>query len=164
MPGTWKGVWFSRQKRKVGGRSKNPPPGGHILRAGTGGGAAAATAATAVDGVDGIDGKAEGSHIYSNVAGLRKKGIVYAEGEAVFIKHGIGIVRLIQSQGQPGAASAAGGEIDPEGRLFLVREIRIQLAPGAFCYMHHDVPPENVRAAGSGDPAPRVYKVDLPIR
>lgn len=53
------------------------------------------------------------------------------------VKHLVRIARLIQSQRQSGASSAARRQVNPDGGLFLVCKIPIQLGLCRICQFNH---------------------------
>ncbi len=60
-----------------------------------------------------------------------------AERESTVFEHGIILIRLVQSQRQPRAASAAGGKIHADGAPLLVRKVSFQLLAGVFSHLDH---------------------------
>ena len=66
---------------------------------------------------------------------------------AVHIKLLVRVVRLIQSHGQAGAASAAFVQEDPNRTNLLVLEICRNLFSGRRCYFEHDILLKNNRIA-----------------
>ena len=80
-------------------------------------GAAARAAATAAQRQFGFDDKAHVADVDFNAANTFKEGIFEAEGETVDFKGLVVFSRLIQSQCETRAASAAGGQIDADTGL-----------------------------------------------
>lgn len=106
------------------------------------GAAAAARAATVTaNRIFGIDREPVVGHVDSDVTGFGHERLFYQKGESTRLKRLILVVRLIQSQCQPRAGSAACCKINPDGRGFLVLEVALELLLGAFCYFNHSIPP-----------------------
>lgn len=101
--------------------------------------AAAAASATAPEGLAGFDLEAHVGEVYANGFYLGQQVAVDAEREVAFVEHLVVIVRLIQSQCQPGAASATGGEIDADGVFLLVRKVGFKLLAGVFSKLEHAI-------------------------
>lgn len=95
--------------------------------------AAAATAAAARgrQGDAGFQNEAHIRQINFNGLNLIEQCAFDAESKAAFLKGLILFVRLIQSQCQPGAASAAGSQIDANAATFLALKVRFKLFAGA---------------------------------
>ena len=83
-------------------------------------GAAAGTAAAAAKGQFRLDEEAHVAHVDLNAANALQKGVFEAEGETVDFKGLVVFSRLIQSQCETRAASAAGGQIDADAGLGLI--------------------------------------------
>lgn len=100
--------------------------------------AAAATAtAAAAKRFAGFHGESHVGEVDADGFGHGQKFGVHAKGVVAFLEDAVGIVRLIQSQGQPGTASATGGKVDPDGGLLLALKVGIKLLAGAFGEFEH---------------------------
>ena len=102
--------------------------------------AAAATAAAAAGRGQrhlGIHGESHVGHINRDALDLRHQFGGHAEGETVNFLGAVLCVRLIQSQGETRAASAAGGKKHADGLAFLVREVGFQLFTSVFRQSDH---------------------------
>lgn len=139
------GVGVAQVAEKVtaslaGGRGTSE--GGNALGAAVAGAAAtAAAAATTTERYTGLDLETHVGEVDTDALYLCKKVGVHSELEAAFLKGLVAFVWLIQSQCQPGAASATGGEIHPDSGLFLVGEIGLKFLAGAFGQFKHGIPP-----------------------
>lgn len=106
--------------------------------AAAGGTTAAATAPARVGERNfGLDGKAHVGQIDGHAAHRFQQVGGDAKLEAVLFKNLVFGGRLIQSQGEARSASAAGGEIHADGRLFLVGKIGFQLVGSRFANRNH---------------------------
>ena len=85
-----------------------------------------------------MDLEAHVGEVYRHGLGLAHEFLVNDEGIAVGLEHVVGIFWLVQSQCQPGASSASGGEVYPDGGLLLVREIRVKLLFGRLGKREHE--------------------------
>lgn len=99
--------------------------------------ATARRAATAAQRLFGIDREPVVGHVDPDIAGLGQKRLVDQKGESTRLKQFILVGRLIQSQGQARAGSAARREIDADGRGILVLEVALELLPGGIGYFNH---------------------------
>ena len=102
--------------------------------------AAAATAAAAAGRGQrhlGMHGESHVGHINLDALDLRHQVGGHAEGETVNFLGAVLCVRLIQSQGETRAASAAGGKKHADGLAFLVREVGFQLFTSVFRQSDH---------------------------
>jgi len=104
--------------------------------AGTGRGAVAA-GAVSTHGVLGFHDESVIGHVNFDIAGLIQQFLFHEEGESTGLGHVILIVRLIQSQGQARARSAAGREIHADRGRFLVLEVAFELLLGSFSDFDH---------------------------
>lgn len=117
--------------------------------AGTGGtagacGGAVATAATA-DGLFRLDYEPVVGHVDLDLAGLGLEFFVDEEGESTGLGHFVFVVRLIQSQSQARACSAACREIYADGGRLFILKIAFQLLLGGFGNFKHIIPPNSGR-------------------
>ena len=103
----------------------------------TAAGAAAGTAAAAAQRKFGLDDEAHVAHIDLDAANTFHEGLFNAESETADFVGLVIIVRLIQSQGETRAASAAGSEIDTDAGLGLVSEERFKLNAGIVGKVDH---------------------------
>lgn len=112
---------------------------GHSLvaAAAAGAGTAGAAAFRGGQGHRGFHRKAHIREIDLHSLDLFQQGLVDAESEAVLFLGLILIIRLIQSQRETRAASAA-GQIYPDGISFLIRKVRFQFFAGAFGQFEHN--------------------------
>ena len=104
--------------------------------------AAAATAAAAAGRGQrhlGIHGESHVGHINLDALDLRHQVGGHAEGETVNFLGAVLCVRLIQSQGETRAASAAGGQIDADAGLGLIREESLELGTSRVGKMDHSI-------------------------
>ena len=85
----------------------------------------------------GIHGESHVGHINRDALDLRHQFGGHAEGETVNFLGAVLCVRLIQSQGETRAASAAGGKKHADGLAFLVREVGFQLFTSVFRQSDH---------------------------
>lgn len=124
---------------KKGGVPKNAAPLFRLVGAAAAGGTTAAATAPARIGERnlGLDGKAHIGQIDGHAAHRFQQIGGDAELEAVLFENFVFGGRLIQSQGETRAASAAGGEIHADGRLFLVGKIGFQLVGSRFANRDH---------------------------
>ncbi len=116
-----------KRKRPSAGRAVERARGVRGLGTATARTAATAAAAAAAERLAGFHGEPHVADVDADGFRHGQKFGVHAEGVAAFLEDFVGIVRLIQSQGQPGTASAAGGKVDPDGVLLLVRKVGIKL-------------------------------------
>ena len=86
----------------------------------------------------GFDGKAHVRQVDAHAAHGFKKIAGDAKGKSVLLKNLVFGSRLIQSQSEARAASAASGEIHADRRFFLVGKIRFQLVGSRFANRKHD--------------------------
>ena len=101
---------------------------------------AAATAAAAAGGGQrdiGVHRESHVGHIDGDAPNLRHQIGGHAESETVDFLGAVLCVRLIQSQGERRAASAAGGKKHADGLAFLVREVGFQLFTSVFRQSDH---------------------------
>ena len=102
--------------------------------------AAATTAATAArrrQRHTGLHHEAHVGQVYFDGLNLIEKRALNAEPESTFFKRLVLFVRLIQSQCQPGAASAAGSQVDANAATFLALKVRFKLFAGAVSQLNH---------------------------
>lgn len=92
------------------------------------------------------DREAHVGHVDLQGRGLFVQVFFYDKRIAGNIQHLVRFARLIQSQRQSGASSAAGREIDPDRAFFFFGEIAVQLGLGAFRQFDHDVLLEQPRS------------------
>ena len=98
---------------------------------------AGSAAASALKRDFGIDDEAHVAHVDSYAADAFQQRGFQTEGETVDFKGLVVVGRLIQSQCETGAASAAGGQVDADAGLGLVGEESLQLLPGSIGKMNH---------------------------
>ncbi len=103
--------------------------------------AAAAAAASARKGLYWLHDEAHVADIDVHSLDLVKERFAYAECKAAGFKGRVLVIWLIQSQGKPGTASAAGGEIDADARLGTVREKCLKFALSACGEVDHPFSP-----------------------
>ena len=104
----------------------------------TAAGAAAGTAAApALKRNFRFDDEAHIAYIDFYTADSFQQRIFQAEGETVDFKGLVIVGRLIQSQSETGAASAAGGKIDTDAGLGLVGEERLKFLAGSIGKIDH---------------------------
>ena len=99
--------------------------------------AAAAAAAPALKRKFGLDDEAHVAYVDFYAADALKQRIFQTEGETVDFKGLVIISRLVQSQGETRAASAAGGQIDTDAGFGLVGEESLQLLPCCIGKINH---------------------------
>ena len=102
-------------------------------------GAAAGTAAAAAKGQFRLDEEAHVAHVDLNAANALQKGVFEAEGETVDFEGLVVFSRLIQSQCETRAASAAGGQIDADAGLGLIGEESLKLSTSRVGKMDHGI-------------------------
>jgi len=102
-------------------------------------GAAAGTAAAAAKGQFRFDEEAHVAHVDLNAANALQKGVFEAEGETVDFEGLVVFSRLIQSQCETRAASAAGGQIDADAGLGLIGEESLKFCTGRIGKMDHSI-------------------------
>ena len=102
-------------------------------------GAAAGTAATAAEGQFRFNEEAHIAHINLNATDTLQQGAFEAERETVDVKGLVVISRLIQSQCETRAASAAGGQIDADAGLGLIGEESLKFCTGRIGKMDHSI-------------------------
>ena len=102
-------------------------------------GAAAGTAAAAAKGQFRLDEEAHVAHVDLNAANALQKGVFEAEGETVDFEGLVVISRLIQSQCETRAASAAGGQINADAGLGLIGEESLKFCTGRIGKMDHSI-------------------------
>ena len=102
-------------------------------------GAAAGTAATAAEGQFRFNEEAHIAHINLNTADTLQKCVFEAERETVDFEGLVVFSRLIQSQCETRAASAAGGQIDADAGLGLIGEESLKLSTSRVGKMDHGI-------------------------
>ena len=105
----------------------------------TAAGAAAGTAAAAAERQFRLDEEAHIAHVDLDAADALKKRAFEAESETVDFKGLVVFSRLIQSQCETRAASAAGGQIDADAGLGLIREESLELGTSRVGKMDHSI-------------------------
>ena len=105
----------------------------------TAAGAAAGTAAAAAKGQFRLDEEAHVAHVDLNAANALQKRAFEAESETVDFKGLVVFSRLIQSQCETRAASAAGGQIDADAGLGLIGEESLKFCTGRIGKMDHSI-------------------------
>ena len=103
----------------------------------TAAGAAAGTAAAAAERQFRLDEEAHIAHINLNATDTLQQGAFEAERETVDVKGLVVISRLIQSQCETRAASAAGGQINADAGLGLIGEESLELGTSRVRKMDH---------------------------
>lgn len=103
--------------------------------------AAGAAAAFACKGNLRLYRKAHVGQVYGSSADSCEKLFIHKESETIHFKILVILSRLIQSQRQARASSAAGSHIDAHRAFFLVREVAVKLFAGAFSQGDHMMPP-----------------------
>jgi len=93
--------------------------------------------ATAANRIFRLDYETVVGHIYLDFTGLFAQFLVYKEGQTSGLESFVFIIRLIQSQGQAWACSAASREIYADGGSVLVLEVAFKLLLGSFCNFEH---------------------------
>ena len=101
-------------------------------------GAAAGTAATAAEGQFRFNEEAHIAHINLNTADTLQKCVFEAERETVDFEGLVVFSRLIQSQCETRAASAAGGQINADAGLGLIGEESLELGTSRIRKVDHD--------------------------
>lgn len=109
------------------------------VRAATAGGTgAAATAPSRVGQGDlRFDGKAHVRQVDGDAADCLEEIIGDAIGESVLLNNLVFGSRLIQSQSEARAASAASSEVDADGGLFLLGKVGFKLVTSRIAYINH---------------------------
>ena len=102
-------------------------------------GAAARTAATTAERQFRLDHEAHIAHVDLNAADALQKRAFEAESETVDFKGLVVFSRLIQSQCETRAASAAGGQIDADAGLGLIGEESLELGTSRVGKMDHSI-------------------------
>ena len=105
----------------------------------TAAGAAAGTAAAAAERQFRLDEEAHIAHVDLDAADALKKRAFEAESETVDFKGLVVFSRLIQSQCETRAASAAGGQIDADAGLGLIGEESLELGTSRVGKMDHSI-------------------------
>ena len=105
----------------------------------TAAGAAAGTAAAAAKGQFRLDEEAHVAHVDLHAADTFEQGRFEAESETVDIEGLVVFGRLIQSQCETRAASAAGGQIDADAGLGLIGEESLKLSTSRVGKMDHGI-------------------------
>ena len=100
-------------------------------------GTAAGAAAAAAERNCGVYSEAHVADVDLYFADALQERIFDTEGESVDIEGLVVFRRLIQSQCETRAASAAGGQIDADAGLGLVSEKRFEFLPGRIGKMDH---------------------------
>ena len=72
---------------------------------------------------------------------LREQLRVHAEGVSLFLSLGIGVLGLVQSQRESGAASAAARQEHSDGTGCVAVKVGVQFLFGRICYRNHTRPP-----------------------
>ena len=103
----------------------------------TAAGAAAGTAAAAAERQFRLDEEAHIAHVDLDAADALKKRAFEAESETVDVKGLVVFSRLIQSQCETRAASAAGGQVGADAGLGLIREESLELGTSRVGKMDH---------------------------
>jgi hypothetical protein len=103
----------------------------------TAAGAAAGTAAAAAERQFRFDEEAHIAHVDLDATDALQKRAFEAESETVDVKGLVVFSRLIQSQCETRAASAAGGEIHTDAGLGLIREESLELGTSRIRKMDH---------------------------
>ena len=102
--------------------------------AGTGRAAAASSAQLHL----GADRKSHVGHVDLERRTLLVQIIFNDKGIAGNIQHRVRFARLIQSQRQSGASSAARGQVNPDGTFFFFGKVPVQLGLCAFRQFNHE--------------------------
>lgn len=105
----------------------------------TAAGAAAGAAGAAAEGKLRFDGEAHVAHVDLHTADTFEQGRFEAESETVDIEGLVVFGRLIQSQCETRAASAAGGQIDADAGLGLIGEESLELGTSRVGKMDHSI-------------------------
>ena len=105
----------------------------------TAAGAAAGTAAAAAERQFRLDEEAHIAHVDLNATDALQKRAFEAESETADVKGLVVFSRLIQSQCETRAASAAGGQIDADAGLGLVGEESLKLSTSRVGKMDHGI-------------------------
>jgi len=100
-------------------------------------GRAAAAATAPIDRLFGFDDETVVGHVNLDIASLGLKFLVDKEGKSTGLEYFVFIVRLIQSQSQAWAGSAASCEIDADRGCLLVLEVAFELLLGSFSNFEH---------------------------
>ena len=98
---------------------------------------AGSAAASALKRDFGIDDEAHVAYVDSYAADAFQQRGFQTEGETVDFKGLVVVGRLIQSQGETGAASAAGGQVNADAGLGLVGEERLKFLTGTIGKIDH---------------------------
>ena len=101
------------------------------------GAAATAAAASALKRKFRLDDEAHIAHVDFYAADAFQQRVFNTEGKPVDVEGLVVISRLIQSQGETGAASAAGGKIDTDAGLGLVGEESLKFLAGSIGKIDH---------------------------
>ena len=102
-------------------------------------GASAGTAASAAERQFRLDDEAHIAHVDSDAADTLKQSAFEAESETADVKGLVVFSRLIQSQCETRAASAAGGQIDADAGLGLIGEESLKFCTGRIGKMDHSI-------------------------
>ena len=121
----------------MGSRSSPENLEGCRLSVAAAGTAAGAAAAPALKREFGLDDETHVAYVDSYAADAFQQRFFQTERETVDFKGLVIVVRLVQSQGETGAASAAGGQIDADAGLGLVGEESVKLLPGSIGKINH---------------------------
>ena len=127
--------------------------------AGTAAGAAAASAHVR-EGLFGSDEKAHGARVDSGSTDGSPQFLRRAEGVTVLLGDKVLFIRFIKGQADTGTAASAGGEIQTDGRFFLVGEEGVKFSAGTFGKSKHRLL-RWVRVAIWGASAPRGLEADV---
>ena len=105
----------------------------------TAAGAAAGTAAAAAERQFRLDEEAHIAHVDFDTTDALEQSVFDAESETVDVKGLVVFSRLIQSQCETRAASAAGGQIDADAGLGLIGEESLELGTSRVGKMDHSI-------------------------
>ena len=118
----------------------------------TAAGAAAGTAAAAAERQFRLDEEAHIAHVDFDAADALQKRAFDAESETVNFKGLVVFSRLIQSQCETRAASAAGGQIDTDAGRGPVGKEGVEFSAGTFSEYEHDNLRVSIKRGGFGLP------------
>ena len=111
--------------------------GGSARGTGTAGAGAPATAFTTAKLQARGDRKSHIGHVDFHGRGFFQQFFFYDNGVSGDVEHLVRFARLIQSQRQPGASSAAGRQVDPDRGFFLFRKVPVKLGFCGFRQFNH---------------------------
>lgn len=112
-----------------------------LAAAGAAGAGSGGTSGSSANRVGGIHGEPVVGHVDLDIAGFGGQFLIHEEGELTNLVDLVSVLRLIQSQSQSRASSAAGCEVNPHRCFFFIRKVAFQLLLCGFSHIDHLRPP-----------------------